>query len=134
MYENVLFPRDLDLTIEALRGMRGSMTGSYLVEAGGDTSVHVYCYQDDGSACRVDVAGAEGNIQVIQRTPEGLGISQNLGGPQASAADIIEAVAEVVDQFGTIVDVDDFEGDGEDWHDAIESFTDLVDAQVTTNA
>jgi nucleotide-binding universal stress UspA family protein len=128
MYSSAHFPRDIDQVCEAVRGMRRSMTGSYLADAV-DDEIRVYCHADDGSQFRVDVVDQGGQTRVIQRTPNGDGDVRALGSaPNADA--VCQAIADVVDAHGTIVDVDEFEGEGEPWHDEIEAFTDRVDAML----
>lgn len=120
------------LTEELRNAKRGF--GCFLVEGSDDIS-QVYGYSDVADEYwRIDIeidASKPTRLILTTRTTRDNGSDRaHLDLASTAISDIMDAVFLQADELGTIVDVDDFEGEGEDYHDAMEEFVEKVDAAL----
>lgn len=105
----------------AKRGM-----GAYLSNQS-DDQVQAYGQTDAGGMLRATITEVDGHAQIRLQTTDPA-TDRTLSAPVSDVDEIVSVLMSAVDQHGTLLDVDEFDGDGEKWHDAMDTFTDAADA------
>lgn len=115
---------------DEIAGARRSMTGAYLVNRHGD-SVSAYGETNEAGGLRVQLTeAASGGVQIrMQAVNPAADMSITIDPAQLGTrfSGVLDQVFSMIDPIGMLVDVDHFEGEGEDWHDEIDDFTDAID-------